>query len=129
MGSSGSSNFSDYADAPRKPLPPKGARKGSTGGSSGENQCDLAFSTDLEDVALSDFFKNHKVVPTAGTKILIELRKRVVAVTNTGESVGNLPTKFNYLAGCMQAGYKYRGVVQFSVGGSLPKVTIDAGPL
>lgn len=129
MGSSGSSNFSDYTETPRKPLPPQGKRTGVSGGSSGEDPCDKAITTSLEDVGLSDYFKKRGTVPPQGTAIVIELRKRIVAVTRSGESIGNLPTKFNYLAQCMQAGRKYTGNVQSSAAGLLPRVNIDAAPV
>jgi hypothetical protein len=44
----------------------------------------------------------------------LDLKKRIVAQTTTGEVVGHLPTKYNYLAGCMKAGYKYAGTVRDS---------------
>ncbi|MGB8031219.1 MAG: hypothetical protein WCF30_16330 [Terracidiphilus sp.] len=40
------------------------------------------------------------------------MRKRPVAQTTAGESIGNLPTSFNYLASCMKEGWVYVGAVQ-----------------
>jgi hypothetical protein len=128
MGSSGTSHFSDYPEKPKKKLPPKGGKTGTSGGGSGSDPCDKAFETELEDVGSSDYYRKHKAVPPKGTSVAIDLRTRLVAVTAKDEVVGNLPTKFNSLAQCIKDGWKYRGVVTYSSVTLFPKVSIDAGP-
>jgi len=128
MGSSGASRFSDYPESPRKKITSSGGRSGGSGGSSGTDQCDRAFSTDLEDFELSEYFKKHKASPKKGARITIIKDRRIVARVSTGESIGNLPTKFNYLATCMDNGYTYIGQITAINGTAVRKITIDAGP-
>ena len=119
MGSSGSGNFSDYTGSPKSDF---GA--GASGGASGFDKCDQAFAAILEDVASHQFYANHGSVPPVGTQLTIEVRGRVVAVTGT-ESVGSIPTRFNYLARCIADGFTYTGVVTSSSNGANPKVHAD----
>jgi len=109
MGSTGSGNFSDY---PR-------------GGQGGDDKCDKSFSVKLEDIEHCDYFKNHGTVPAVGTVLVVAHTKRIVAQTDTGEIVGNLPTSFNHLAGCLHQGFKYTGQVRDSKSGSVAIVTAD----
>lgn len=120
MGSSGSGNFSDYSGA-RKTEQSNG---GSSGGSSGSDKCREAFSVSLEDVAIHDYFVNNGSVPAVGTDLTIEIRTRLVAVVGS-ESVGSLPTRLNYLARCLEAGFEYKGVVTSSTNGVNPQVQAD----
>jgi hypothetical protein len=130
MGSSGSSRLSDYSGTPAKKTASASGRGGVSGGSSGEDRCDRAFSTTLEDFERSEYYRNHQSPPPVGTEISIEKEKRLIARTVKGESLGNLPTEFNYLAGCMAAGRRYAGrVISISKGLVMSKVTIDAAPL
>ena len=110
MGSSGSGNFSDYPGSSKSK--PSGGDGGAT---SGDDRCERAFSVTLEDVEHCDYFKNNgSTCPTVNTVLQIAHKKRMVAQTTTGEIVGNLPTKFNYLAGCIRDGYTYTGRVRSS---------------
>jgi hypothetical protein len=128
MGSSGSGRFSDYPGKPPKKISSSGGRGGTAGGSSGEDPCDRAFSTELEDFEFSEYFKKHGTAPKIGTSVTIEKGKRIVARTKAGETLGNLPTKFNYLAGCIAGGRAYAGHVIAVSDGLFAKVTIDAAP-
>jgi len=78
----------------------------------------------LEDVASHSYYENHGVVPAPDTPLTIEVRGRVVAVAGT-EVVGSLPTGLNYLARCLQDGFRYTGVVTASSGGNNPQVQAD----
>lgn len=108
MGSTGSGNFSDY---PR--------------GQGNDDKCDKAFAVKLEDIEHCDYFKNHSSVPAVGTVLVIAHTKRIVAQTDAGEIVGNLPTSLNYLAGCLRQGYKYTGQIRDSKNGPVATVTAD----
>jgi len=119
MGSSGSGRLTDYSGVPKTD-----SGGGSSGGSSGSDKCGQAFDVSLEDVALHDFYKNHKTVPAPGTELKIALKGRLVAVIGT-ESVGSLPTSFNYLAACLASGFTYTGVVRASSDGVSPQVHAD----
>ena len=95
MGSTGTDRFSDYPGT-------RGDQGGSSGvgGSSGEEQCDRAFATALEEVERCAFFQQYKDVPHRGTSVSIKLGQRIIVVeSNTNETIGYLPTQFNYLAG------------------------------
>lgn len=119
MGSSGSGRLTDYSGSPKG-----GSGSGSSGGSSGADKCGEAFTASLEDVASHDYYTNHGSAPAVGTELTIELRGRVVAFAGT-ESVGSLPTRLNYLAGCLRDGFTYTGVVNASSNGSNPQVQAD----
>jgi hypothetical protein len=90
-----------------------------------EDRCARAFSAPLEDVEQSDYYQAHSTTPPIGTQLEVALRKRLVAQTATGESVGNLPTSLNYLAACLKDGWSYIGTVQGSAEGP-PVATISA---
>lgn len=121
MGSSGSGSFSDYSGSGNK----KVGGGGSSGGESGEDQCGKAFSAGLEDVAQYAFFSQTGAVPAVGTRLTLTLKARVIAIDQNGTDVGALPTRFNYLAACLKAGFKYAGVVQASSLGAAPNVSVD----
>ena len=121
MGSRGTGRLSDYSSSNK----PKGKAGGEGGGSPPQvDRCARAISATLEDVEQSSFFKKHKVSPPKGTRLQIAFKKRLVAQTEAGESVGNLPTRFNYLAACIEDGYSYVGQVRSSSNG--PPIAIVA---
>ncbi|MFN7050101.1 hypothetical protein ACK4QX_20645, partial [Proteus mirabilis] len=73
MGSTGSGSFTDYTKTRSK--------DGSTGGTSGEDQCQLSIACLLEDVAQSSFYNTKQDVPPAGNAVLIQfMSHRIVAV-------------------------------------------------
>jgi hypothetical protein len=108
MGSSGSGRISDY------PGSSSSVRSGGEGGGNedAEDRCTKAFSARLEDVEQSEYCGKHGRTPPIGTQVEVAMRKRLIAQTTDGESMGNLPTPFNYLASCMKEGWVYIGVVQ-----------------
>ncbi len=122
MGNSGSGRISDYPGSSPSGSSKSGAGNGNT---PPEDRCAKAFSARLEDVELSDFYQNHGRFPDVGTQLEIALRKRLVAQTTTGESVGNLPTSFNYLAACIKDGWRYVGSVESATSGP-PEVSLSA---
>ena len=121
MGSSGSGKISDY---------PGSSSSGKSGGEGGgsnagpDDRCSKAFSARLEDVEQSEYYRKHGKIPPIGTQVEVAMRKRPVAQTTAGESIGNLPTSFNYLASCMKEGWVYIGVVQ-SVNSGPPVAAIQ----
>jgi hypothetical protein len=119
MGSSGSGSFTDYSGSKE----PDG-----TGGASGKDRCRTAFSTKLEEEAQCDFFVTNNTVPAADTVLSIVLDGRVFAVTENGTKVGALPTRFNYLAGCLKDGITYVGIVTDSGLQPFPFVAADFTP-
>ncbi|MRI56585.1 hypothetical protein D8770_21875 [Methylobacterium sp. DB1607] len=120
MGSSGSGSFSDYSGSKQQ-----SNSGGSSGGSSGDDLCRRAFNVSLEDVGLYDYFKKTSNVPPANTVLSIVVAKRPIAIDPNGVSVGALPTKYNYLLGCISSGNSYTGLVTFSLAGSTPRVDVD----
>lgn len=120
MGSSGSGSFSDYTNRPRS-----SSGGGDSGGASGTDKCGLAFSAGLEDVASYQYHTASGSVPPPGTELTIELRGRIVGVAPNGLTVGALPTRYNYLAGCLTSGFRYTGIVNSSSLGVNPQVQAD----
>ncbi|NIY76117.1 hypothetical protein HED22_10715 [Thalassospira sp. HF15] len=126
MGSTGSGSFSDYPGSSGRS---GGSGSGSEDGNGGQgDRCERAFSIALEDVNHSGYFTSHNTVPPVGTKVVLVHNKRLVAQTTSGDDVGNLPTKMNYLAACMRGGYSYEGEVISSSVGAVAKVTVDFAP-
>src|ERR1700716_1934883 len=69
-------------------------------------------------------------VPPVGEKLRIAQKKRIVAETDSGLTVGNLPTKYNFLASCLKDGWSYVGSVRASSGGPpIATVSADFGAL
>src|SRR5271169_2555304 len=121
MGSRGSGRISDY------PGSSSSSKSGSAGGSHDspvQDRCAKAFSVRQEDVEQSDYYRAHGTIPPVGTEVRVAQRKRLVAETADGESIGNLPTSHNYLAACMKEGWTYLGVVQSAASGR-PVATVS----
>ncbi|BCK18396.1 hypothetical protein NMT30_001502 [Vibrio cholerae] len=123
MGSTGSGSFTDYTKAK--------SIDGSTGGTSGEDKCQLSISCILEEVAQSTYYNTNQDVPPAGKTVLIQfMPPRIVAVDATsGKDCGALPTGYNYLLNCIENGYSYAGVVSNSSNGLNPIIEIDIRPI
>lgn len=128
MGTSGSSRFSDYPERPPTKVVSVTGRGGVAGGSGGEDRCDRAFTATLEDHERSEYHAKHSAPPKVGVTVVIDKNKRIVARVASGESIGNLPTSFNYLAACMADGRSYRGRITAITGSAVLKITIEAGP-
>ena len=118
MGSSGPSRISDYPGSSSKST-------GDQGGGPPEDRCARAFSANLEDVEQSDYFLANQSPPSVGTRLEVVQRKRLIAQTTNGQSVGNLPTSYNYLAACLKAGWRYVGTVRSTTSGP-PEATVSA---
>lgn len=123
MGSSGSGRISDYPGTSQGSGTSAQGRGG--GGEPPDDRCARAFTAALEDIEQSDFYRAHGAPPPSGEALEVTLTKRLVAVTASGQSTGNLPTAFNYLAACMKAGWRYTGLVTGS-GNGPPTATVTA---
>ena len=121
MGSTGTGHLTDYSGY-------KKAVVGETGGKDTVYICNKAVATSLEDVATSDYFKKHGTVPPNGTPVIITSTSRIVAVDDKGDVIGNLPTEYNYLLGCIEEGYQYEGEVTDSFTSPLPSTSIAVTP-
>ena len=119
MGSTGSGSFTDYSGSQSL----KGS--GGSGGSSGVDRCSKAFSCTLQEVAQCNYLKKHGNPPPVQTELNLFLNGRIFAVDVSGTTVGALPTSYNYLAACLNAGFKYVGVVTASTASPLPLVSAD----
>lgn len=115
MGSTGSGRFSDY---------PGSGGNGSEGGPADDDRCNREFRATLEDVEHSDYFTRTSTVPPQDTKLTLEHHKRIVAVDESGVTVGSLPTSHNYLAECLVSGFTYTGIVSASSNGPVVRVDV-----
>jgi hypothetical protein len=126
MGSSGSGRISDY---PGSSGTGSGTSTGSGGSAGGSDRCAQAIAVALEDIEHCDFYKAGGTVPAPGHQLRIAHKKRIVAETDAGITVGNLPTAYNYLAGCLKDGWTYTGTVTASNGsGAVATVSADFAP-
>lgn len=124
MGSTGSGSLTDYSK--RRPK----SDETKTGGSSGKDECGKAFSTQLEDVSRCFFFIDTGSVPGSGARVNVFFNGvRVSVETVKGEEIGYLPTKYNYLKVCLDAGFSYNGEVRISTLKPIPSITVDITPV
>ena len=121
MGSSGSGNFSDYSQNP--------STKKNQGGTSDENDCTKAYSVALEEVNRCDYYISNGNIPPIGTpvKIILDIRLKAVTVENN-ETIGLLPTSFNFLVNCLNAGISYSGEIVSSKLVPILSLNIDIAP-
>jgi hypothetical protein len=124
MGTSGTGRLGDY----RRGTSPRGAASGSSGGGIGEDPCDKAFSADLEDFERSEYFARHKAPPKIGLEVVVSFERRLTMRTDSNETLGFLPTKFNYLAGCIRSGRSYGGQVSDVASKPLIRIRVDIAP-
>jgi len=125
MESSGSGRISDYPGS-------SGPTGGGSGGEDGtpSDRCAQALAVALEDIEHCDYYKTHSAVPAVGERLRIVQKKRIVAETDAGLTVGNLPTRYNFLAGCLKDGWRYVGSVRTSSSGPpIAAVSADFGPI
>ncbi len=124
MGSSGSGNLTDYSNS--KPSTPAA----NNGGTSGIDKCSVGFSASLEEVSRCFYFTTYKTVPTSGTGVKVTFKDtRLTVETTTGEEIGYLPTKYNYLRLCLNDGYSYKGAISSSKNTPTPSVFVDIVPI
>ncbi|MFA6483406.1 MAG: hypothetical protein WCW62_12560 [Bacteroidales bacterium] len=128
MGSTGTGHFTDYSDNQRPRNNEDPSEPHETGGRSGNDKCQRAFSTNLEEVASSQYLIQNGYLPPVGTNVFISFNERIVAETEDGVCIGFLPTRFNYLLNCIENGFSYSGVIARSNSIPLPSLTIDVNP-
>ncbi|HAW08360.1 MAG TPA: hypothetical protein DCW42_04210 [Bacteroidetes bacterium] len=108
MGSSGYGRLTDYSEKSKLPKNPTG----NEGGSDGNDVCDNSFRAILEDFERSQYFSDHKSTPPKDKDIYVVFEKRLsVKTLQENETIGYLPTQFNYLAACIKDGKNYIGKV------------------
>lgn len=110
MGSSGSGTLGNYQ-------PPE------------SEKCDESINTGLEEVAREEYFSNHGGLPPVGTNVRLRagpIKGRLVVETSKKpESLGLIPTSFNYLVLCLKKGYTYEGEVTESRGKRSPVIIVS----
>lgn len=122
MGSSGTGRLTDYSGTSSKSSSSK------TGGSSGEDKCGKAFTTSLEEIERSEYFKNNSIPPPSGTNIEVIFQKPRLAAVADGVVIGYLPTDKNYVKVCLENGYIFPGVVNSSRTKPVPSAQITVSP-
>ncbi len=125
MGSTNTGRFTDYSENTKG----NGKKSGSNGGSSGEDRCNKAFSTELEEVERCEYYRKYSDLPTKGSKIYVTFNSRMEVINEPGEVIGYLPTKYNYLATCIQDGNSYSGNILSIVKTPIIKVRVDIAPV
>jgi hypothetical protein len=117
MGSTGTGRLSDYTGS-------KADKPGGPGGSSGEDKCNEPIVTTLEDVERCSYYINHQVLPEVNSSVSVQLNKRLFITTVQGETIGYIPTKFNYLAACIKSGIEFGGQVTSSLSKPIAKIQV-----
>lgn len=131
MESSSSGRFHDYSgsESPKRAPIETGVGTGS-GSEPGTDRCAKSIeSARLEEIEKSEYFSKHANVPPVDTKVQIRkklVKGRIAVETVKGkESIGFLPTKFNYLAGCLETGWSYEGKIIASSNKPIPRVVVE----
>lgn len=122
MGSSGNGMFGTY----------RGGGAGSIvrGGNNGGDECPLAIENILlEDVAISEYFQNHKDVPSTGQAVELSMqlvnKRLAVVLSSTQEVIGNLPVSYNYLNLCIKREKRYSGEIKSSGLSPVPFIVVN----
>ena len=122
MGSSGNGMFGTY----------RGGGAGSIvrGGNNGGDECPLAIENILlEDVAISEYFQNHKDVPSTGQAVELSMqlvnKRLAVVLSSTQEVIGNLPVSYNNLNLCIKKGKRYSGEIKSSGLSPVPFIVVN----
>ena len=119
MGSTGSGNFTDYngftGSNPKQ------------GGKSQEEKCGKAFSADLEDVELSNYYLENNNLPETNSEVIIHFNGMRIVASIDGLEIGNLPTKFNYLLACFEK-FNYSGIISYTTITPLHTIKINVTP-
>lgn len=122
MGSSGNGMFGTY----------RGGGAGSivNGGNNGGDKCPLVIENiRLEDVAISEYFQNHKDVPSTGQSVELAMqlvnKRLAVVLSSTQEVIGNLPVSYNYLNLCIKKGISYSGEIKSSGLSPVPFIVVN----
>lgn len=124
MGSTGTGRFSDYSGS----MSGSGGSSNS-GGSSGEDICEKAISSAIEEIERCEFFKQFKTVPQVGTAVKVTVDSRIQIISNENLIIGFLPTKYNYLLGCINDGKSYQGIVISTSENPMPSIFVDIAPV
>jgi hypothetical protein len=125
MGSTGTGHFSDYSNNASK----QGRSSGGGGGSSGEDRCNQAFSTTLEEVERCAYYTQNKDVPANCLDVTVRIQGRIGVETTNGVLIGYLPTQYNYLMNCIQEGRSYGGVITSTSSIPIVVVRVDIAPV
>jgi hypothetical protein len=128
MGSTSSGTFKNYPPTATK----KGGSGGPQGGGPGGDHCaQELLNVRLEEVGRSAYFQARNAVPNTGIPVNLRtarLGPRLSIDTADGQSIGFLPTEFNYLVVCMKKGFSYSGEVTASSLQPVPSVRINLRP-
>lgn len=127
MGSCGVGNFGDY-DLRNIGNKSSEAAEVGGGGQVTDFNCTLNdVIIRLEDVATSEFFNTHGILPKIGTAINVKNSLeggRLVVVNEQSENLGNLPTRYQYLYKCISMGSSYFGEVIDSKDEPIKSITV-----
>jgi hypothetical protein len=121
MGSSGSGSLSDYSGF--------NSSAKNQGAASGSDDCNKAFTAKLEEVDRCSFYITHSTLPAIETEVKLILNKRLTIITQSGESIGYLPTSLNFLAKCLADGISYQGRIINTREKPILSVEVDMAPI
>lgn len=114
MGSSGTGTFGDYRGK-------------------GGDECGAPLDIDLEEVALAEFYTQHRALPAVGTDVRLRNQlfhgRLVVEVAQSGEILGLVPTELNYLLACLGRGFRYEGTLVAASTKPIPSAAIQLDAL
>jgi hypothetical protein len=83
----------------------------------------------IEDVAISEYFTKHNSLPAQHTSVrlkrALEFGRLVIETSESSETIGNLPTQYNYLLECIYRGKTYSGQVLASGVDPIPYVVVN----
>lgn len=128
MGSSGSGRFGDYHVNSTM----RTGSSGTQGGSESAEEISCPEEIDaikLEDVATSEYYKAHRGIPLVGDAVHLRQKlyngRLVVELFATGEIIGNLPTRYNFIRRCFESGLDYEGDILSSGLSPIPFIVVN----
>ena len=132
MGSSNSGKFPNYPpskDKKQRGSDGTGASGGSDRGTEPDDQCTRALrNVLLEEVGRSAYSQAHDNLPPTGAAVHLRVQRvgpRLSIDTAEGESIGFLPTEYNYLVVCLEKGFTYSGEVVTSSQKPTPFIRVN----
>jgi hypothetical protein len=129
MGSTGFGAFGNYPGSSRGGYGGNGQNGAGNVGGSDSCPVEIEEIIMLEDVAMSEYYTANNSLPTPGDAIELSdtlvYGRLVIQSVSTGETIGNMPTRYNYLLPCIKRGMHYHGQVVSSGFRPVPFVTVN----
>lgn len=132
MGSTNTGRFTDYPTSKQRAAAGGGSGQTPSGGGEGDPCGNVVAELLLDEVERCQYYAAHQDVPSVGSDVVLleqlEGGRLAVALGGTGEVLGYLPTRFNYLRACIENDWSYGGEVVAALRELTPLIRVTLGP-